>query len=239
MPKVPLCPKCQVPLLQDMKGALTADVCPQCGGMLLSFEAWRIVQEDWEAALALENAYADTNPMPILVLEMVCPLCEAVMEPFYPPQAPNLSVDRCPQCGSVWLDDGELGKLVEAMRSHRPLEVEEGAEEPAAVVERVYCAHCGRENFADRDKCWACGEPLLPEAPPLPPPLQAAAEIVSMLTGGTGAIMFGLFVSKPQGEKWAALGLVLMIVGFIALASLRRLWRRGRSTPFFPTYSDQ
>jgi len=239
---VPLCPKCDVPLIRDMKGALVADVCPQCGGMFLSREAWKVVREDWESAIALEEAYSDTNPMPIIALEMLCPTCQVPMTQFYPPEAPNLSLDLCPQCGSLWLDDGELGKLIDVFRSRRARETlpvgDEGAAE-TLTAEKVYCANCGRENFADSERCWACGEPLVPEPPPLPSPFQIAAEILSMTVGGAGAVLFGMFVAKPQGDKWAAVGLLMLIVGLTSLAALRRLWRRGRGTTIFPTYSGQ
>jgi len=238
--RVPVCPKCDVPLIQEMKGALEADVCPTCGGMFLSPEAWKIAREDWDSALALENAYADANPIPVLALEMLCPNCQIPMQQFYPSDAPNLPFDLCPQCGSLWLDDGELGKFVEVIRSRRqqlttaPIEGEE--EQQVFVADFVYCANGGRENFPDAEKCWACGEPLVPEQLPLPRPIQTFAEIASMMVGGTGAVLFGFFVAKPQGDKIAALGLVLMVVGLISLAALRRLWRRGRGT-IFPTYS--
>jgi Zn-finger nucleic acid-binding protein len=238
--RVPVCPKCDVPLIREMKGSLEADVCPTCGGMLLSQEAWKIARGDWDSALALENAYTDTNPMPVLALEMLCPNCQIPMQQFYPPEAPNLPFDLCPQCGSLWLDDGELGKLVEVIRSRRqrpttvPIEGEE--EQQVLATDFVYCANCGRENFPDAEKCWACGEPLVPEQPPLPQPIQTFAEIASMMVGGAGAVLFGLFLTKPQGNKIAALGLALMVVGLLSLAALRRLWRRGRGT-IFPTYS--
>ncbi len=232
------CPKCNVPLIRDIKGMLEADVCPTCGGMLLSREAWKIAREDWESALALENAYADTNPMPILALEMLCPICQVPMEQFYPPDAPNLPIDLCTQCGSLWFDDGELGKLVDVIRSRQAkATLPEEETEGTPTIGWVYCANCGRENFADSEKCWACGEPLVPESPPLPAPFQIAAEIMSMTVGGAGAVLFGLFVAKPHGDKWAALGLVLMVVGLASLAALRRLWRRSGGTTIFPTYS--
>lgn len=222
-----------------MKGALEADICPQCGGMLLSREAWEVAKEDWEAALALENAYTDTNPMPILALDMLCPNCKVTMEQFFPSEAPNLPLEICVQCGSLWLDEGELGKLAEIIRSLRPLTTlpVESEEEEVQPTGWVYCSHCGRKNFADSEKCWACGEILIPEQPPLPTPLQTAAEVLSMVVGGAGAVLFGVFATKPQGDKWAALGLLMLILGLISLAALRRLWRRGKGTPLFPTYS--
>ncbi|MCS7192061.1 MAG: zf-TFIIB domain-containing protein [Armatimonadetes bacterium] len=233
-----ICPKCHIPMVREMKGALEADVCPQCGGMFLSREAWQMAKEDWELALELEKAYEDTNPMPILVLEMFCPNCQILMEQFFLPEAPNLPVELCVQCGSLWFDDGELGKLIETIRLRQPrttMPLE--SEEKSQVVEKVYCAHCGRENFFDSERCWACGEILIPERTPLPPTLQIAAEVLSMMIGGAGAILFGFFVTKPQGDKWAALGLLMLVIGLLSLAVLRRLWRRGRGTPLFPTYS--
>ncbi len=162
------------------------------------------------------------------------------MEQFYPPEAPNLSLDLCTQCGALWLDDGELGKLVDVLRLRRarttsPVGEEETSE--TLTTDWVYCANCGRENFADSERCWACGEPLIPETPPLPTPLQVAAEVTSMMVSGAGAVLFGLFVARPQGDKWAAIGLALMVIGLAFLAALRRLWRRGRGTTIFPTYS--
>ncbi len=245
MHSVPLCPKCEVLLVRDLKGALEADVCPQCGGMLLSRQGWHLALEDWESALALENTYTDNNPMPILALEVLCPLCREPMTPVYPPEAPNLPVDMCLQCGSFWLDDGELGRLVEAVRTraHQATPKETGKPEtegvPLSEMAWVYCTHCGRQNFADAEKCWACGEPLEPERPPLSAPWQVVAEVMSMTVGGAGAVLFGLFVTRPQGEKLAAFGLGLMVIGLFSLATLRRLWRRGRKAPFFPTFSDQ
>lgn len=233
-----ICPKCHIPLIREMKGMLEADVCPQCGGMLLSREAWGLVRRDWESALALEKDYEDMNPMPVLALEILCPNCQVEMEQFFPPEAPNLPVEFCIQCGSLWFDDGELGKLIEIIRSRQSkTDVPFESEGEVQVVEKVYCAHCGRENFSDSEKCWACGEILIPERTPLPSKLQIAAEVLSMMVGGAGAVLFGFFVAKPKGDKWATLGLLMLIVGLLILAVLRRLWRRGRGTPLFPTYS--
>ncbi len=237
---VPICPKCHVPLIREVKGKLEADVCPQCGGMLLSREAWKVVREDLDSALDLENAYSDNNPMPVLALEMLCPNCEFLMEQFFPPEAKNLPLEICTQCGSLWLDDGELGKLVETIRSRQSLTTTPAESDEMGEVQSmgwVYCAHCGRENFADSERCWACGEILIPEQPPLPMTLQITAEVLSMMVGGAGAVLFGFFVAKPQGERWAAIGLLMLIVGLLGLAVLRRLYRRGKGTPLFPTYS--
>lgn len=43
---------------------------------------------------------------------MNCPACEHVLEEM---QIAGLTLDRCPQCGGYWLDDGELFALAEGL----------------------------------------------------------------------------------------------------------------------------
>lgn len=226
------------------KGTLTADGCPQCGGLLLTRSAWDRLREDLDAATALEHAFTDNTPMPVLILEMACPQCGMMMESIRPTEVPNMEFKMCLQCGCFWLDDGELGKLVQALRSRQrtaPFPTQDATDKASLLspIEWVYCAQCGRENFPDAEECWACGELLVPEPPILPMPLQRLAELLSMAVGGAGAVLFGIFVARPNGEKWAGLGLALLLTGLLGLAALRRLWRRGKGAPFFPTYSGQ
>ncbi len=236
------CPKCAVPMERKAEGTLTVDGCPQCGGLLLARAAWDRLGDDLEAAMALEHAFTDNTPIPVLSLEMACPQCGMTMESVRPPEVPNMEFEMCLQCGGLWLDDGELGKVVQALRSRRrmaPFPAQDATDKAASPLpaEWVYCAQCGRENFPDADECWACGKPLVPEPPTLPIPLQRLAELLSMAVGGTGAVLFGMFVARPNGEKWAGLGLALLLTGLLGLAALRRIWRRGKGAPFFPTYS--
>jgi Zn-finger nucleic acid-binding protein len=151
-------------------------------------------------AFALEDAFADQTPIPLLASEMPCPLCGALMERAFLAVAPSMEIERCPQCGLIWLDDGELAKLGQTLQRSVPSAPtdEQAGETPATAPPTwVYCAHCGRENFSDATECWACGEPLVPEQPPLPGFAQRMAEWVAMALGGTGAILFGTFVARP------------------------------------------
>ncbi|MFA0751098.1 MAG: hypothetical protein SLRJCFUN_001501 [Candidatus Fervidibacter sp.] len=236
-----LCPKCGLPLRRWAAGSVTAEGCLQCGGVLVVASMYRRLWQDPSAASVLEDAFADQSPLPLLVSELPCPHCGALMQPAYLTEAPNVQVVRCPDCGALWFNDGELAKLAQAA-SHRPsvgASPEEPAEETATPLPQiVYCAHCGRENFSDALECWACGEPLTPEPPPLPSLWFRLMEGLSMLVGGAGALLFGFFVARPKGEVLAAVGMVLMVSGLGGLALLRRTWRRPRRSGIFPGFSE-
>lgn len=40
---------------------------------------------------------------------MLCPLCARGMKPV---EREGVEIDYCPQCGGIWLDQGELNQLI-------------------------------------------------------------------------------------------------------------------------------
>lgn len=235
-----VCPKCELPLRRWTVGTLVAEGCLQCGGVFLSPQTYRALWQDPSAAQLLEEAFADQSPIPLLAVEMPCPQCGTAMQTTYLPEAPNVGIERCPQCGYLWFDDGELGKVAQLAQRRPSTDAlsNQPAEEPLSLPDIIHCAHCGRENFSDALECWACGEPLVPEAPSLPSFWHRLAEGLSMVVGGIGALLFGLFVSRPRSEAWAAIGMMLMLGGLGALALLRRTWHRPRRSGVFPGFSE-
>lgn len=47
---------------------------------------------------------------------MKCPNCN---ETLVMTERSNVEIDYCPQCRGVWLDKGELDKIIEQSQSHR------------------------------------------------------------------------------------------------------------------------
>lgn len=235
-----VCPKCGLPLRRWAVGTLIAEGCLQCGGVFLSPPTYRALWQEPSAARLLEDAFADQSPIPLLAAQMPCPQCGIAMQATYLPEAPNVGVERCPQCGYLWFDDGELEKLAQSAQRRPSTDAlsDQPTEESLSPPDIVHCAHCGRENFSDALECWACGEPLVPEALPLPSLWHRLVEGLSMMVGGIGALLFGLFVTRPRGEVWAAIGMVLMLGGLGALALLRRTWHRPRRSGVFPGFSE-
>lgn len=101
------CPKCRTPTLQlATVGAagVRLDRCTRCGGTWLDYGELVPVAEDPLLPLdARSDPSADARSGP-------CPRCgvELRQAPFPDGQ---FHVDRCPRCGGVFLDRGELAEI--------------------------------------------------------------------------------------------------------------------------------
>ncbi len=51
---------------------------------------------------------------------MKCPVCQVELKIY---ERQSIEVDYCPQCRGVWLDRGELDKIIEASLSEKPAPV--------------------------------------------------------------------------------------------------------------------
>ncbi len=71
---------------------------------------------------------------------MQCPACQTVL---HLTERQGVEIDYCPQCRGVWLDRGELDKLIER----------------AAVVSSTATSGPGRYSAYERDDDWAEREP--------------------------------------------------------------------------------
>src|SRR5678816_1826222 len=52
--------------------------------------------------------------------DMRCPSCEAQLREFSFPHTPNVSLDACPACKGIWVDDGEIAAIAERMGCSHP-----------------------------------------------------------------------------------------------------------------------
>lgn len=101
-------------------------LCPRCEGSFCPEETLRQVLR--QPDLRLSNLRAAL--LPNMVAEhpaesertiIPCPACSKQMkrEPYV--EGSEVKVDRCPEGHGVWLDDGELGRLLEAREEEAPL----------------------------------------------------------------------------------------------------------------------
>lgn len=68
---------------------------------------------------------------------MTCPRCDAI--DLVPEERHEITIDRCPRCGGVWLDHGELEKIVAFIRQFEPRTVS-GSDEPHEAGSAVKAA---------------------------------------------------------------------------------------------------
>lgn len=122
------CPRCQTQLkainLSEFNDA-EVHLCPNCeGGWYpqasldsLTIESNREAVERSELAPTLE---ADQLDKIDLDAPVNCPECGREMERFSYPLAPDTALDRCDDHGA-WLDDGELGVMLEQIAANKKL----------------------------------------------------------------------------------------------------------------------
>lgn len=97
------CPRDRTPLaLQQVEG-VTIDVCPKCSGAFFDEAELGKVTGDKELARYLSTVHgAATSPM-------VCPACGHLMDLD---RVGDVELDHCTSCLGVWLDAGEMERIV-------------------------------------------------------------------------------------------------------------------------------
>jgi Zn-finger nucleic acid-binding protein len=114
------CPICQRTLVTAFVNETDILFCDRCRGILCDQPGFGAVTQQLRSGLAAPLS----TPRPLnradLERRVMCPQCGAAMDthPYYGPG--NVVVDSCGYCRLIWLDHGELHKIVSAPGSDRP-----------------------------------------------------------------------------------------------------------------------
>lgn len=136
------CPRCETEL-RSMTfpgvGNATIHMCPNCEG------AWYPSYALCQVTDLGRDAIASTNLAPALVADQLekidldapvkCPECQEEMHRSSYRLAPEIQLDECPEHG-MWLDDGELGVVLEQIATAQANE-EQSRREIAAKREEM------------------------------------------------------------------------------------------------------
>jgi Zn-finger nucleic acid-binding protein len=107
------CPVCTTPLADASIESHEVLYCTHCHGMLLGMEKFLplldVLREYryWSRSSQAPRDFDDGRAL-------LCPLCKHQMDHHPYGGGGNLTVDSCEQCGVLWLDRGELGRIVAA-----------------------------------------------------------------------------------------------------------------------------
>ena len=109
------CPGCH-----DLLNLITYDdffrgyQCPKCQGLLFNRTTFR-------EAIDFHRSRDKTPPEPFSVIDLAeldrvtyCPVCQKMMATFQYNGPGNIVIDTCHPCDMIWLDYGELQKVVSA-----------------------------------------------------------------------------------------------------------------------------
>ena len=111
----PGCPVCSVPMAHAViDDDYPIDFCTKCRGLLLPRETFAHVtntRRAWATTPPAEPVPFDPND---LARKLHCPKCQQKFE-TYPNYGPgNVVIDNCTVCDVIWLDYGELKRIVDA-----------------------------------------------------------------------------------------------------------------------------
>jgi Zn-finger nucleic acid-binding protein len=117
------CPRCGSPLEPSEYEGATVHCCGRCRGQWLGpAELKQIVDSrkarwDPDRLAALRATSARRVPLGAVREELPCPECGGVMDTFNYGGDSGVLLDKCPACGGIWLDGGELEKVQTAVES--------------------------------------------------------------------------------------------------------------------------
>ncbi len=101
------CPKCRHELSRfSPQPSFELDLCTNCKGIWFDrgeLAAFASLSQDIPA---LREVWHDAR-----VTQCPCPRCQTPLEELHYQSDSILLVDRCPLCGGIWLDEGELSSV--------------------------------------------------------------------------------------------------------------------------------
>jgi Zn-finger nucleic acid-binding protein len=107
------CPVCQTPLADASLESHDLLYCTRCHGMLLDMERFVPLLE-----VLREHRYWTRSSQTARIFDAArvlhCPLCKHEMDEHLYGGGGNMDVDSCETCGVLWLERGELSRIVAA-----------------------------------------------------------------------------------------------------------------------------
>ncbi len=122
------CPRCPGELeIIDIDG-IKIDVCGSCRGIFLDrYELNRLKALD-NGNEKLKAAGGGAEIKPDTGHKINCIRCQSPMQTINFSYSSGIFIDHCPACDSVWLDNGELEKILEFLKAGEEITEQETSE---------------------------------------------------------------------------------------------------------------
>lgn len=113
------CPRCQTELKTIAYEGVRIETCPGCGGEWLDDEELKQIVQTVEETFPRDMKDSlDAINVSIFTIDesvenqLTCPKCPSVqMNRFNYACSSGIALDKCPQCGGIWLDRDEIEKV--------------------------------------------------------------------------------------------------------------------------------
>ena len=107
-----VCPLCEQPLVSAVVQNIRILSCPNCRGNLIAQSKMLPILRQAKPAMLISEDIPNLQNKTELKRTAPCPSCRKVMA-VYPYGGPgNIIIQGCEQCQLIWLDFGELSRIV-------------------------------------------------------------------------------------------------------------------------------
>lgn len=115
------CPACSTLMSRRKVASVEYDGCPGCGGLWLDQgELQTLAKQPEQLRAAAANYKPGMQPSVAPERSGKCPRCEAPLAQFEFDTFRGIRLDRCRQCGGIWMDHGEAEQLAERVAPSAP-----------------------------------------------------------------------------------------------------------------------
>jgi Zn-finger nucleic acid-binding protein len=105
------CPRCHLPLIVEEHGDIVMQRCERCGGRWMRPDDLKAVID--LIRLPVNGPSVRTGiDLTDVREDAVCPRCAVPMQPFNYAGDSGIILDKCPTCGGLWLDSGDLERVL-------------------------------------------------------------------------------------------------------------------------------
>ena len=110
-----MCPLCQIPLnMVTVDDFYRGYICSNCQGLIFKRTTFRDAIDSRRAKTKLPSEPANRFNPEELKRDVFCPLCKVEMGTYHYLGPGNIIIDTCHDSDLIWLDYGELNKIVNA-----------------------------------------------------------------------------------------------------------------------------
>ncbi|MEQ1822195.1 MAG: zf-TFIIB domain-containing protein [Fimbriimonadaceae bacterium] len=111
-----ICPDCDQPLVTENVLDFQVDVCAKCAGLWFDDgELTKLSKAGWAEMDSAEDRFVPTVEPSQSDQMRSCPACRKPMEAFRYLYSSPVTLDSCPSCLGIWVEDGELRQMMLAL----------------------------------------------------------------------------------------------------------------------------
>lgn len=105
------CPRCNLPMSTEEHGDIVMEHCGRCGGWWMDPEDLKAIVDTIRLTVEGPAVRAGVDLTDVCE-DAACPRCGVPLEPFNYAGDSGVILDKCRQCGGLWLDGGDLERVL-------------------------------------------------------------------------------------------------------------------------------